>query len=237
MDLSHLNKACNQHPNVHFASTFSSQGLCWYYSTTCVSEVCIALKCRFRCYYVWMTLCCVVTLPHVLMWKKQAASIMFSFVKGDTGNKNWEKNKIKILNVRCVEQQNERETSWWLDVGVLFCFLKMVEKPEQQRLLMSPLSRWCLDTLSPSLRPPGGTASSDLWSVWPGTSFHRWTVRPPSCRSGTWRGTRWVWSGSSEECPRWAVSCWGWPQTPTGEGRGEIILTIQLNSVKLHRLL
>lgn len=116
-------------------------------------------------------------------------------------------------------------------------FPQMVEKLEQQQLLTSLLSRCCLDTFSPSLRPPGGPASSDLWSVWPNTSFHHWTVRPPSCRSGTWRGTRWVWSGSSEECPRWAVFCWGWPQTPTGEGRREIILTIQPSSVKLHRLL
>lgn len=38
-------------------------------------------------------LCCVVdvTLPHVLMWKKQAASIMFIFLKGDIGNKNLKK--------------------------------------------------------------------------------------------------------------------------------------------------
>lgn len=152
-----------------------------------------------------------------------------------------EKNKSENKsNVRCVEQQNELENSWWLDVGALFfsvSFPQMVEKLEQQQLLTSLLSRCCLDTLSPSLRPPVELASSDLWSVWPDTSFHRWTVRPPSCRSGTWRGTRWVWSGSSEECPRWAVSCWGWPQTPTGEGRGQMILTIQLNSVKLHRLL
>lgn len=76
-------------------------------------------------------------------------------------------------------------------------------------------------TRAPSLRPPGGRASWDPWSVWPGKSFHHWTVRPPSCRSGTYWETRWVWSGSSAGCPGWAASCWGWPQTPEDRASGQ----------------
>lgn len=126
----------------------------------------------------------------------------------------------------------ELATSWWADVG-LFCSCSsvFVQKPEQL-LPMAPLSRRRLDVFQTGswrlrpcpamrpLRPPAGRASSGPWSVWLSKSFHRWTVRPLFCRSGTCWETRWVWPGSSAGCPGWAASCWGWPQTPGG-GRGQ----------------
>lgn len=50
----------------------------------------------------------------------------------------------------------------WVRYFFSVSFPQMVEKLEQQQLLTSLLSRCCLDTLSPSLRPPGELASSDL---------------------------------------------------------------------------
>lgn len=58
--------------------------------------------------------------------------------------------------------------SWRIPDDLMWCvifsvsFPQMVEKLEQQQLLTSLLSRCCLDTLSPSLRPPVELASSDL---------------------------------------------------------------------------
>lgn len=122
----------------------------------------------------------------------------------------------------------ELATSWWADVG-LFLFLSFCSEIRAaaadgsvkqtpsgcfpDRVLAAP-------SLPCPLRPPAGRASSGPWSVWLSKSFHRWTVRPLFCRSGTCWETRWVWPGSSAGCPGWAASCWGWPQTPGGE-RGQ----------------
>lgn len=140
-----------------------------------------------------------VCIAQVLMCKKATPSIIFFFLfQGKLEIKIWWKKCL--LNSRGA---GDFQMSWYGDVS------SNVQKPEEQ-LLISPLSKW---ELLP-LRPPAEPASSDPWSVWPDTSFRRWTVHPLFCHSGTCWGTQWVWSGFSAECPRWAESCLGWPQTP-----------------------
>lgn len=104
-------------------------------------------------------------------------------------------------------------------------FHELWQKPEKAaadgsvRQTVSGTQPWWLlppNVRQAPLRPPGGQAAWGPGSVWPGKSFHRWTVRPLSCHSGTCWETQWAWSGSSEGCLGWAESCWGWPQTPDG---------------------
>lgn len=197
----------------------------WYPCRMCVCIVYVICICVYEevCLTLNVMDCCIIVLYMSQCARKQQ-HLLFSLVSLEGNRMNKEKTNNQMFT--------KKQGSWQIpDERIWVCFsffFFFAQKPEQQ-LLMGPSSRrrlsdvrtwswWLLplDPPHPSIRPLGGQASWGPGFVWPGKSFRHWTVRPPSCHSGTCWETRSVWSGSSAGCPGWAASCSGWPQTPDG---------------------
>lgn len=172
--------------------------------------------------------CCVIII-YLTCLNVQESSSIYYFLLFLLKEKDWKKKEYH-------QMFTEEQRSWQLPDELIWvrwffiCFLNFCSETRTAAAdgsVKQTSSGWCPDmvlvapppTSAPFLRPPEGQASWGPWSVWPGKSFHHWTVHPPFCRSGTCWETQWVWSGSSAGCRVWAASCWGWPQTPDGGGR------------------